>query len=322
MSADCRAVEWGVTVGYVEAMDIYIALVLSMTIWLAVGALVGRLLRRFSGPANPDRAPSKRLWISGESLPGMVMSLGILLGLLSLFFAKDHLFWARYLPFSAAIVWSNTTALFMIVAAVGALYLPNRPKWRLWLSFVALFLLGAMAWLQPLVLPILRPIAGGDSWAVGNVCIQSRTTTCSAAAAATLLKAHDIHVTEQELVELCLTDARGTPSLGLWRGLKLATQNTKLQPCVITSDIDQLLNEGPWPCVLAVGLPRYRVDPIYVDRYGWDPGFRHSVVLFGRKPDGYLDIGDPSIGRESWSEEDLRILWRGDGVYLSKRAGL
>lgn len=61
------------------------------------------------------------------------------------------------------------------------------------------------------------------------------------------------------------------------------------------------------------------VDPRYAQEWGWIPGLRHAVVLFGKKADGNLDIGDPSVGREAWTVDDLRVLWHGQGLRLVPR---
>lgn len=32
-----------------------------------------------------------------------------------------------------------------------------------------------------------------------------------------------------------------------------------------------------------------------------------------------MDVGDPSIGRETWAEEDIRVLWTGEAITLVPR---
>lgn len=287
-------------------MDLYVAIVVMATVAVVVFvAVAGYLSRR-----RIERHPR---------LPGLLLTLFVCLAVGLLFGTKDFLYWARWIPFSAAIIYSNFTVLALAAAAGSAARLPNRPVWRQILSAIPLLLLSVAALVQPIVQPLLRPVAGGDKWAEGNVCLQTREATCSAAAAATLLAAHRIDVTEAQMVDWCLTDARGTLSLGLWRGLYIATQDTDMEPEVLNVSVDTLIETGPWPAILSVGLPPGEVDPIYTEKYGWSPGFRHSVVLFGRNPAGLLDIGDPSIGREAWSEEDMRVLWREEAVRVRVR---
>ena len=61
------------------------------------------------------------------------------------------------------------------------------------------------------------------------------------------------------------------------------------------------------------------VDPIYTERYSWTPGKLHSVVLYGFAENDRVNIGDPSIGLEQWTVEDLRVLYRGTGLRLVRR---
>jgi hypothetical protein len=74
------------------------------------------------------------------------------------------------------------------------------------------------------------------------------------------------------------------------------------------------------PVILFVGLRRgQRADPRYAREWGWTPGLRHTVVLFGFTDDGRIEIGDPSVGREKWSVEALDVLWDGRGLRLVPR---
>lgn len=43
---------------------------------------------------------------------------------------------------------------------------------------------------------------------------------------------------------------------------------------------------------------------------------RHSVVPFRQVTADRVEIGDPSVGREQWSLDDLRIVWRDDAIRL------
>ncbi|GAA5504670.1 cysteine peptidase family C39 domain-containing protein [Novipirellula caenicola] len=291
-------------------MDLVIALLITTSTTAIIIVAVAWWLRPNSGISID--APA-------SNLPSIVVAGAVLCSFVLLYATKDRMGWATLLPVSSAIILSNWTAFALAVASGAAFRLPNRPFWRRGLAASLMAGLAMATLFQPVLQPVLRPVSGSNQWDSRQVCIQSHTNTCSAAAAATLLKSVGIEVTEAAMVDDCLTDARGTPSLGLWRGLSLATRSTPFRPEVLHTDVESLLRKGPWPSALVVGLPRYGADPIYVHRYGWDPGFRHSIVLFGRNEDGLLDIGDPSIGRETWSDEDLRVLWRGEGVTLVRR---
>lgn len=55
----------------------------------------------------------------------------------------------------------------------------------------------------------------------GNVHLQTRNFTCSAASAATLLSIHGIESKESEMAKLCFTSSDGTMGKWLMRGLKI-----------------------------------------------------------------------------------------------------
>jgi hypothetical protein len=180
--------------------------------------------------------------------------------------------------------------------------------------------LQALGWLT-----VFRPLWGSaprchDRWD-GDFCVQTTDWTCTAACAATLLEAHGIRATEQEMAELCLTRA-GTQWQGLYRGLKLKTASTPWDVEVVHGGFDRLRALHDGPAILAAGVPRGTgVARIYTERYGWTPGEWHSVLFFGFRGNGLVAMGDPtpSIGRENWSEDDLRVLWRGRGMRLIPR---
>lgn len=159
-----------------------------------------------------------------------------------------------------------------------------------------------------------------DRWE-GDFCWQTTASSCSAACAATLLRAHGIAATEGEMARLCLT-RQGTLWRGLYRGLKRKTAGTPWDVAILPDSFDQLLAlDGP--AILAAGIPRdARVARIYTERYGWAPGEWHSVLCFGPRPGGRVAMGDPTpgIGREDWTEEDLRTLWDGGGLRLIRRS--
>ena len=75
------------------------------------------------------------------------------------------------------------------------------------------------------------------------------------------------------------------------------------------------------PMILTVGWDADSdADAAYRSERGWIPGVDHSVILLGRVDDHHYEIADPApgIGREYWTEEELRSLWRGYGVRLRR----
>lgn len=235
-----------------------------------------------------------------------------------LFYASGQLFWAKYIPNSAAIIYSNFACVFAAMAAGWAFRLPNTPRWR---RLVMVLMLGGMslaATTWPLLsLAVRPPPIGGDEWQRG-VAMQTSWATCSPAAAATLFNAIGIQVSEAELIPLCLTDASGTPTLGLYRGIKLVSDSHGRTVRVLDMNLQQLMSADQWPVLLAVELPYGVDDRRYVDQWGWIPGMGHSVVALERLPNGDLLIGDPSVGLERWSEKDMQILWHGVGMHVSQ----
>lgn len=165
--------------------------------------------------------------------------------------------------------------------------------------------------------PILtKPPKMSDRWDLGVVCRQTSQASCSAAAAATLLRAYGIQSTEQEMAMLCLTSDRGTTKHGLWRGLKLKTAGKDLDVYMFENgEIDDLRGVGP--VLLSVELKEGAdVDPRYASTWGWIPGVPHSVVLMGFPSKGYALVADPTTGLEFWTLSDLDVLWQGVGVKL------
>ena len=265
-------------------------------------------------------------WFAKHSRwPSPIVSFAVLVALAFVFLLKDRLFLARLFPFSPAIIVTNIAPVLLAVGAAAALKMADRPPWRRRGLAGLLGAFALIALLQPVLQRHFRPVKTGENtvWYSNGVCQQSSTVTCSPAAAVTLLKAHGVEKTERQLVDACLTDRNGTATLGLWRGLCIATRDCKWKPAILNADLNDLLGktdrEDVFPCLVLVGFPRFaEPDPVYNEQYGWPPGFRHSVVIYGPHPDGGVDVGDPSVGRERWSERDLEVLWRGEGIRLTK----
>lgn len=239
-------------------------------------------------------------------------------------FAYIRLAWyavwvAEWLPVSNLIVVGNWLPLF--AGLLGAIVwrrlgVENR---RRGLVLAALGITAGYSALHPLLGETPRC---DNLWTRDGVCIQSNRTSCTAAAAATLLTVHGIQTNEQEMADLCLT-RDGTTWLGLFRGLKLKTQGTPWDVQVVACDARNL-REFEGPVVLRVGLDAStNADVAYQTEYGWTPGVTHSVVLFGFEADRYALIGDPTpgIGRERWTTDELAVLWRGQGMCLVPRDG-
>lgn len=279
--------------------DIWIAVAVMSCLCLAAGTVAAR-------------------WLYSEKGQGTVAMLSVSLAamVLFLFYLAGHFFWARIVPHSAAIIYTNLSAIFAALAAGWSWRMPKTPAWRrgLFASVLAMVSLAAICW--PLLSMALRPPPEGDDLWKGPVAMQSAWATCSPAAAATLLSAEGIRKSEREMIPLCLTDYAGTPSLGLYRGIKLVADEHDREVEIIDPSLDRLFEDDDWPVLMAVRLPLGIDDPRFEAEHGWIPGMGHSVVALGRTPDGTLLIGDPAIGLEGWTRAKLEVVWQGNGIRL------
>ena len=231
-----------------------------------------------------------------------------------LLYGSGQLFWARVIPVSAAIIYSNLAAIFAALAAGWAWRLPNTPQWRRATLSTFLSIASVVAILWPLLSIALRPPPpGGNQWSK-EVAKQTSWATCSPAAAATLFRGEGIEVSEAEMIPLCLTDYAGTPTLGLYRGVKLVANRHDRRVRLLDGALPRLVADDDWPVLVSVGLPFGVEDRRFVEQWGWIPGMRHSVVILGRTTDGNFIVGDPAVGLEIWSKADLDLLWRGVGM--------
>jgi hypothetical protein len=244
--------------------------------------------------------------------------------LVVLTFAYGNLVWGQlwivnWIPLPSVIVLSNWFApLLAVLAAVVWLRLaPASAARRLPIMLV---ICAAGIYATFYFIPLEPPLCQ-DEWApprppmVWPVCLQTTPTTCSAAAAATILNCLEIKASEQEMAKLCLTRS-GTTWLGLYHGLATKLWHEEYRVEFFESDVDGLSRlETAAPVLLCCELEPMvaKLAPEYVQDGGWIPGTAHSVVYFGRAGDRHV-VGDPSRGYETWSTRDLNNLWRGTGL--------
>lgn len=246
----------------------------------------------------------------------LLLALSLVATFFFLLYFAGQLFWARIVPHSAAIIYTNLAAVFAGLGAGWAWRMPGTPWWRR--ISLTLILSGAalVAILWPMLSIALRPPPEGQNEWAGPVALQTSWATCSPAAAATLLTAEGLPISERDMIPLCLTDHDGTPTLGLYRGLKLVASRNNRQIEITDRSLARLLQEDDWPVLAAVRLPFGVDDPRFAEEWGWIPGMGHSVVVLSRNPDGDLVIADPAIGLEVWSESKLKTLWQGNGLRI------
>lgn len=153
-------------------------------------------------------------------------------------------------------------------------------------------------------------------------CRQTSQESCSAAAAVMLLNRSGIITDEKEMAGLCLTrTGKGTPTLGLLRGLVIRSAGSGWRPEVRFCSPSRL-RELPCPAIISVGVSRTAPDNVAekMREYGWARGEYHSVVVLGVDGTGrWADVADPSYGREKWPAEHLAVLWDGRAVSLARR---
>ncbi len=223
---------------------------------------------------------------------------------------------ATVLPFSALVVLGNWFPLAAAFLAGITWTHGYGSKLRRVLFGLTVFSVSYYSMVEPL---LGQPPQCLDEWAPGGICLQTTRKSCSAAAAATLLARYGITAQESEMASLCLT-REGTTWQGLYRGLKLKTADRNLDVEVFECGVENLLKNFEQPAIIFVGLSKEDPHPrSYSEEFGWTPGVRHSVVLLDVMPSGLLLVVDPTAGAEYWTVDDLRILWLGRGMRLSKR---
>lgn len=273
-------------------IDLYAAM--TAMVCLAIGLMIAtaRLARR---------------WQKKWRLLAMLLVLGLMVADLRLW--RDSLWPAPIAPLANLIVWANLTPLLgalLIGLAWGTL--PGSAGRRCVLIVpMALLCLWSAHGFAFATSPQVS-----DHWKDG-VCRQTTSATCSPAAAATILRLYGLQTKEAEMSRLCLTTIDGTSMRGLYRGLILTTRQKGLVVSPLSCTIDDLPRHTP--AVLSVGLQTgAKADPRFTSKWGWAPGVTHSVVLIRVLPDGRYDIGDPSVGRETWDRLAIETLWRGEGI--------
>jgi hypothetical protein len=277
-------------------------------LYIACGILSGGSTATVFGTILATRGLTKR----------MTTILGIIVGVLVAVYMLavwNTAVLAPYLPYSSVVVLSNWFPLAASFYA-GITWTHGYGTSRRRILFGGA-LLATATW------SVAEPLIGvpprcDDRWiARGRVCLQTSPVTCTAAAAATLLARYDISAEESEMARLCLTRrGEGTTWQGLYRGLKLKSVGTGLTVEVQDCDFDAL-NALQEPAILSVGLDASKPFPeIYVNKWGWQPGLRHSVVFLRWLPHSHAMIADPSVGIEVWSQADLKILFRNRIVRL------
>ncbi len=239
-----------------------------------------------------------------------VQGIAAVASLLYFAFVWDRPWIAGWVPHTALIVLVNWHPL--MGAFFAGMYLSSTqvgPARRYTIGPLTL-LLAAYAIVAPLTgrPPVCEPDASD-----GALITQTTPYTCSAAAAASLLRLHGIETDEAEMAELCLT-RKGTHWMGVYRGLKLMTQESEWDVVAQPFSHEAVMNLHETPAILSVN-----VDTDSIARTE-DHGFRsesgHSVLALRSSNNHEVIVFDPSpaYGIECWDRELLS--WVSDGVIL------
>lgn len=248
----------------------------------------------------------------------------VALGLLVMTLIGAYLLWARdaawilrLLPVSAAVIYANPLPWLTAMLAGVIWSQRSLPRWRRGVLAVAVIGFGSIGPMRALFNhpPDTRP------WWQNGVAIQSAPATCSPAAAATLLSHYDIDTNERDMARLCLSTDKGTHLFGLYRGLSLMAREQNLEPIVLDVSLDELRDRSEWlPVIAGVRLTRdlHDRDPRYQQRWGWDVGVMHTLVILDFPDDEHVIVADPGAGLERWSLKGMRELWANEVIYLGK----
>ena len=206
---------------------------------------------------------------------------------------------------SDAIVWSNLSPLFVAaLAAAGWRSLAIR-----WQRRMIVVLLPLICFTQAYGPLFGRVPETSAPRVVNGVHHQSTLSTCSAAAAATLLGTIGVTTNEAEMADLCLTREAGTLQLGLYRGLRIKAPHTTFvflnynPAAVLASDT---------PVIVSLGAPAGAWSLLR-------PRGGHSVVILGRNADDALEIADPMTGgRYPMEQAEFRRIWTGEAIRIGR----
>lgn len=239
--------------------------------------------------------------------------------IVSLLFGIGYVFFLRDSSLQIQLIRNANTIFYgkwlLIIAGFAAGTLTNISSVRMWRRIVlvlALLTASSMDFLCYFIYP--RPEGGNvtEKW----LSTQTTESTCSAAAAASLLRIHGIEVSEEEMIRACLSTIKGTPWQGVWRGVNLYAHPEYKAVLVRCKDGQNI----EFPILISAEFNSSSEEHTkYVSQWGWKPGTPHSVVLFERTENGYLTVGDPAIGIERWDDEALEVLWNGQGIVLRKK---
>jgi hypothetical protein len=226
----------------------------------------------------------------------------------------------KWLPTSNAIALGNCIPL---AAAFLAGMVAGDRSVSAWRRLLIMVVLLCLAWqTNSPCFPGAAPPAI-DRWSVDHVCLQTTPASCSACCAVMLLRARGIRSDEPEMIRLCLTGPKGTPPLGLYRGLRLKTHGTPWKVEVVApspGELPRAETDGPVLVFVRLsGLEAWYGRNRPTEAWGDGRRSQHCVVVYQRTDDGHVLVGDPAQGVRRWSVRDLEHRWTGQGLRLVPR---
>jgi len=243
----------------------------------------------------------------------------IVLGALLVFISQFHGTWriARVVPFSGAIILGNWIPIAGAFFAGVMLGLQDSPPWRRGCLAALILLVSLYSVVCCFLgeLPTDPPPTASARWSR-----QSQPSSCGPCCAALLLRHYGIEATEKEMLRLCLTSHRGSPALGLYRGLKLKTAGTGWDVEVVSSSFEKLIRT-PGPLLLRITIPpmvKLEGKRKFMERRSYE----HAVLLLEVDKKGHAVILDPAVNRDMLCHrqiEELREMWCGEALRLTPR---
>jgi hypothetical protein len=124
------------------------------------------------------------------------------------------------------------------------------------------------------------------------------------------------------MMRLCLTNWRGTSSLGLYRGLSRKTRRTPFTLRWHACSFDALVELADEPVILPVRYEEQMKGGFWQQcLHVSEP--THCIILFCFDSDGMAVVGDPAnhrTGRVRWTREELRRRWLGEAFCMTTRS--
>ncbi|MFT3686489.1 MAG: cysteine peptidase family C39 domain-containing protein [Phycisphaerales bacterium] len=202
-------------------------------------------------------------------------------------------------PLTACIevtAWGIPTVL---VLAIGSRQLPReRDRRAMWL-LVALgggFAIKSGLWM---ITPPLRP--AGPVNMQNGVCRQTSDATCVAASMTTMLFAHGVDTTEEEMASLAMTDSGGASEARAIWALQRRLAATSWRPEYGTMDVASLA-AVPKPCIVTLR---------------WGLLVSHMVAVMSMD-ETTVTLGDPLAGVRVVTREQFAQDWRGRAIWLKR----